>query len=86
MGLILQRGADSQIADQIEEMLEELVLAVTVLSASKNQSDTVLESNGKSYRGLKEIADHVAELSEIKKEWDRFQSDSCYCDEDGEVI
>ena len=35
-------------------------------------------------QGIKNIQHHLVELEVFKTEWDRFQSDSCYCNEQGE--
>jgi hypothetical protein len=35
--------------------------------------------------GEKNILEYLEDLRKFKAEWDKFQSDSCYCDEDGNI-
>lgn len=45
----------------------------------------VIRDGEKLVRGRNEIRTFLEELERFKQEWDKFQSDSCYCDENGEV-
>ena len=36
--------------------------------------------------GAEAIVKHLEELGEFKELWCKFQSDSCYCDEEGHVL
>lgn len=40
----------------------------------------------KTAAGLPAVKQHIKEIRKFKADWDRFQSDSCYCGDDGEVI
>jgi hypothetical protein len=35
--------------------------------------------------GTAEVRNYIAKLEVIKAVWDRFQTDSCYCNQDGEI-
>ncbi len=45
-----------------------------------------LADDGQLYCGVTEIARHLERLRQFKAEWDKFQSDACYCDDEGNVI
>lgn len=83
--IILYPGKDAQEALRIQEMLEELVLAHQVKPASET-GEAILESNECRYQGMVAIKAHIEELANLKEAWDRFQGDSCYCGDDGEII
>jgi hypothetical protein len=36
-------------------------------------------------QGSKNILTYLEKLESFKEEWDMFQSDSCYCRDDGEI-
>jgi len=46
----------------------------------------VLVDEGTVYQGREAIDAHLHELAAFKAEWDKFQTDACYCDDEGEVI
>jgi len=45
----------------------------------------VLKDNGKMVQGEKEILRYLEEYKKLKDEWDKFQSDACYCDDEGNI-
>ena len=83
--IFLYPGRNAREAARIQELLEELVLAHQVRPASSS-TEAILESNEKRYQGIAAIKVHIEELAKLKEEWDRFQGDSCYCGDDGEII
>ncbi len=40
--------------------------------------DTVIE-------GMEAVSDHLEDVEEFKRQWYKFQSDACYCDEEGDI-
>ncbi len=78
------RLPNCSICDQIQEKLEEMVIAHRVVIAASDVP--VLVENKKTYRGSSEILEHLSMLKKLKEDWDKFQGDACYCGEDGEVI
>lgn len=81
--------------DQIQAALEEMVLAHKVIPWEEQASGKgipgtdleppVLVDGDEIYRGSDEILSHLKTLRCFKEEWDKFQSDSCYCGDDGEI-
>lgn len=79
----------------IEEMLLELCLAHNVVTIRDGETRPefippgtalpALIDGEKIISGEQNILSHLKELAAFKEEWDRFQSDSCYCGDDGEV-
>jgi hypothetical protein len=41
--------------------------------------------DGRVIQGLEDIEEYIDEFSQYLDEWQKFQSDACYCDEQGEV-
>ena len=46
----------------------------------------ILIDEGKVYSGRENIVRHLEEVEAFKAEWYKFQSDACYCDDEGNVI
>jgi hypothetical protein len=46
----------------------------------------VLRDGDEVFEGSKAVADHLEEMKEFKRQWYKFQSDACYCDEEGNII
>jgi glutaredoxin len=82
----------------IEEALKELTLAHRVIEVGKGEvgrempeqpcgpsRPPVLIDEGKVFRGSKAILDHLEDLKGFRALWYKFQSDACYCDEEGNV-
>lgn len=76
--------------EAIEERLQELSLAHKTVTAGREDDRKTdyrglplprLEDDGKIITGHNQIAEHIAELNEFKEQWEKFQSDACYCDE-----
>ena len=78
----------------IQSVLKELVLAHHVVVADPSDLPAalpqgthlpVLVDEGVIYQGREAILAHLEELESFKELWDKFQSDACYCDEEGNV-
>ena len=75
----------------IQAVLENLSLAHKVVIISDknklphglppNTKFPALVDNGEIVQGNRNIVTHMEKLEGFKKEWDKFQSDACYCDE-----
>lgn len=93
--IVFFRADDCRECDAIEEALAELVLAHRVVRFAGDQpyeglpeglSPPVLADGGEWFAGGRAIRRRLDELGEFKAEWDKFQSDACYCDDQGNVI
>lgn len=75
--------------EQIQEKLQELVLAHRVIFVADSSqlpqggNLPLLVDGEKTCRGKQAILAHLEALESFKAEWDKYQSDSCYCGEDG---
>ncbi len=88
--LVLYRTSDSRAGDRIEERLKELVLSHRIHDIDRISEKPaeltgdelpVLYDDKAVFRGEQYIMAHLEELEQFKQEWDRFQSDACYCEE-----
>lgn len=88
------RPANCSDCADIEAALAEMVIAhktVTVEDAQNaaalppNTPLPALKDNNKIITGHSAIATHVKELQKFVEAWRRFQGDSCYIDDDGEI-
>lgn len=80
---------------EIGELLLEMNIAHEVIKVdidtlldpgiSDNYNLPFLIDGADTIQGTKNIKDHLEELGLFKAQWDKFQSDSCYCDEEGEI-
>lgn len=77
--IVLHRALDDAESDQLEEKLNDLVLAFKTEShASQNEDLPYIEEDGKEYRTEKEIEKWLSELSS-ELNWQRSLSgDGCY--------
>lgn len=79
----------------IQETLEQLSLAhkVVIVSGESKSSGTlppntrppVLVDDGQVIQGIQAIIAHLEELEDSKARWEKFQSDACYCDDQGKI-
>ena len=77
--------------DDIQEWLESRSLAHQIKTVSKGVftpegvdwelHPPVMIDDNNVYEGSDAIGEHMQELEEFKAEWEKFQSDACYCDE-----
>jgi len=78
----------------LEDMLQELCLAHKVVPVSDPRQLPrtlppwtrlpALDDNGRTISGQTAILRHLETLADFKAQWDKYQSDACYCDEPGE--
>lgn len=76
---------------RIAEKLREMSLAHDVVEAGTDAPDRkgreerqqlpCLKDDDKVIEGHGRIAEYIEQLEQFKGEWDKFQSDACYCDE-----
>ncbi|RMH74673.1 MAG: hypothetical protein D6681_22840 [Calditrichaeota bacterium] len=93
--LVFYRTPECPQCKRIQEILEEMVIAHRVVSgASGGDSQTssvavsppaIVEGNTV-VQGHREILRYLEALEQFKAEWDKFQSDACYCGDDGEIL
>ena len=88
----LYREENSPQADIIEAEFRELVLGydrvlLDVKEAAQLFDDATLPviTNNERVVNGDEIPAYIKELKQLIRDWQRFQSDACYVDEDGET-
>ncbi len=84
-----------QECEEIGRQLKQLVLAHRVILPGqthpnappipKDLTPPVLIDGKNIIKGISPILAHLETLRKFKEEWDKFQSDSCYCGDDGEI-
>lgn len=83
--LTLVRPEESQLADEIEEQLKEMVVAHEVLANAATTLPYLLES-GKVIKGKEDLNKFLLTL-EKELNWSRsISADSCYLDPDGGMV
>jgi hypothetical protein len=90
--IILYRRPDDEWADEIQEALNDMVIAYETEMIEDNQSlpkDVphlpALRDDGEVVTGKAALRDHLDDLRALMADWDRFQSDACYVEEDGSI-
>jgi hypothetical protein len=91
--ITLYRTADCPRCSAIQEVLEGMTLAHKVVIVEDAQGSPVphasrlpvLEDEGKVIEGRDAILQHLDQLAGFKAEWEKFQTDACYCDDEGNV-
>jgi hypothetical protein len=88
----LYRRPDDAWADEIQEALDEMVIAhetETIEDGATPPEDVpqlpALRDEGEVMTGKAALREHLDGLRDLMSDWDRFQSDACYVDEDGTV-
>lgn len=90
----LYRFADCPGCADIEAALQEMVVAyqVIVVKAGQPGDDLspdvalpAIRDNGQMINGSAAISAYLKELENFVTDWRRFQSDSCYIDDDGKA-
>jgi hypothetical protein len=88
----LYRTNDCPLCDEVEEKLSDMVLAYHVVPvdqagpAQKLPKRVILpaiKDSGDWISGRDRIKDYLSDLEKHLQEWQKFQSDSCYVDDDG---
>ena len=79
-------------ADEIQQALDEMVVAYeteTVELGTALPDDVpetpALRDDGEVITGEAALNEHLEQLADLMDDWDRFQSDSCYIEDDGTV-
>lgn len=79
----------------IQDIIDDMVITCEIVKL--DASERFLELSGKKYQipllvdkakyieGEANIVAYLDKLRKFKAEWDKFQSDSCYCDDDGNI-
>ena len=83
---------NSQQADMIEAEFRELVLGYDRVVIDDKESTRLFDdatlpviTNNDRFVSGDEIPAYIKELKQLMRDWQRFQSDACYVDEDGET-
>jgi len=79
-------------ADEIEEALDEMVIAYEVehaedadaLPEAVSELPT-LHDDGEVVTGESALRSHLRNLRDLMTDWNRFQSDACYIEDDGSI-
>jgi glutaredoxin len=89
------RSRDCPGCSAIQETMEDLSLAHKVVMVkdraelpveiSKDSRLSVMVDGNEIFQGHDRILHHLEQLENFKAEWDKFQSDACYCDDDGKT-
>jgi len=88
--ILLYRKENCAFCDEIEETLREIVMAYKIgnlkdLPESKLKNIPLLIDAERSVFGKKAIYEFLDEAKKLMVQWQKFQSDSCYLDDDGKV-
>jgi glutathione S-transferase len=87
------RNKNCRGCSDIQDVLEELAIAYKAVKVEDNDDQRlpegknlpVLVDEGKVIQGSDAIIEHLEELEEFQRLWGKYQSDACYCDEEGNV-
>jgi hypothetical protein len=82
--LYLAQGSDD-CTDILSEFEETAVAFHLVYLDSRDKKAPMVHDNGRVIRGRKHIYAYLEELKDYLAEWQKFQSDACYCDINGNV-
>jgi hypothetical protein len=90
--ITLYRRPNSDSADEIQEALDEMVIAYETEIVSDDSARPADVPTLPALRDDEEVITdpealdaHLEELRELMHDWDRFQSDACYIEEDGSI-
>ena len=90
----LYRPLDCPACAEIEEALAEMVLARKIITVEPGQQPDglpmgtplpAIKDEGQVISEPAAIKDYLAELERIAHEWRKYQSDTCYTDESGDL-
>lgn len=88
------RRLTSILADELEEVLTEMVIAHEVVTIDNEGGDSALEDvpdlpalrdSGEVVTGEEALHERIDMLRDVMAKWDRFQSDACYIEDDGTI-
>jgi hypothetical protein len=90
--ITLYRSPDDPWADEIQEALDEMVIAYeteTTADGATPPDDIptlpALRDKGEIVTGKARLRTHLNELRALMADWNRFQSDACYIEDDGTI-
>lgn len=92
--ITLYRTRNCPRCSRIQEALEDMAFAhrVTIVDGPGDVPEDlsantlpVLVDGDDVVQGIEAVSEHLRELEDFKRRWYKFQSDSCYCDEEGEI-
>jgi hypothetical protein len=90
--ITLYRSPDDPWADEIQEALDEMVIAYeteTIADGATPPDDIpdlpALRDEGKIVTGEAPLRAHLDDLRDLMADWNRFQSDACYIEDDGTI-
>jgi len=90
--ILLYRRPEDPWADEIQDTLDDLVIAYEVESVESEASlpsDVpelpALRDDEAVVTGEEALRNHLDDLRALMADWDRFQSDACYVEEDGSI-
>lgn len=90
--IVLYRPPESSWADEIQDALDEMVIAYETECLDRNAAlpDDVpelpaLRDDDEVITGETALRDHLEDLRTLMSDWNRFQSDACYIEEDGSI-
>lgn len=88
--ITLYRNADCSFCDEIEEAFQDIVIAYKIgnneeLRETQLAGLPLILENKIQVSGKRAIQDYIRELKQVMAQWQKFQSDSCYLDDDGKV-
>lgn len=84
---------DDDASREIIEALEQLAIVHEIVSPGddgdrhppNDAAAPVLDDDGTLVEGRERILEHLRGLQDFKEKWYKFQSDACYCDDDGDI-
>jgi hypothetical protein len=82
---------DDDASREIVEALEELAIVHEIIPPDGDRhppngaATPVLDDDGTLVEGRKRILEYLRGLQDFKDQWYKFQSDACYCDDDGDI-
>lgn len=90
--ITLYRRPDDPRADEIQEALDEMVIAYETETIDDGRSPPedvddlpALRDEDDVVTGEAALREHLDHLRDLMVDWDRFQSDACYVEEDGTI-
>ena len=92
--LVLYKTPGCPRCSQVRQALEDLVVAHRVIDVESREDLPeelrdgrlpILLDGEEVFQGSPAIIKHLEELEDFKAIWYKFQSDACYCDEEGNV-
>jgi hypothetical protein len=90
--ITLYRRPNDPWADEIQEALDEMVIAYETEAVDDDRAlpDDIpnlpaLRGEDAVITGEDALRDHLDALRDLMADWDRFQSDACYVEDDGSI-